>query len=219
MLSDALFKGYAGQIAGLYCKGKPNQTLCKATVKQRIINAFTDTTFENSFLPNLDKNRFYSIEVARIDKTRYTDKVTFKGFDIVTGANVGVFNTTLPKGMWQLKKYDQFFQPHSMRFVGVANNRFIVRRTGVNYGIVFVVQKVDPEPVPGDGVDDLQCPPGFRWKGGLCVRYGITPKPRPVPILPGVIPTAQTPGISFNWEMWTVPLLLAGTIYYLSTMK
>ena len=152
MVINPTYKSYATQIAEIYCEDQINPTLCTASVKQRIVNAFTDETFESSFLPYLDKNRFFSLEVVRVQKeNRFNEKIVFRGFDIVTGKSTGDFHINAFPGSYQFaeqtddpQKYDFILQRKNYRFVDLMNGRIIVRKPLVNYGIVFVPSDIDP---------------------------------------------------------------------------
>lgn len=221
MVTNETYLSYAQQIAALYCEGKPNRTLCTATVKQRIKNSFTNETFESNFLPMLDQNRFFSFEVVSVITAGWlAEKVTLNGFDVVSGETTGNISKVVPKGVWNLNKNSVLVQL-GYKLINQIGNKIIVSRPGVNYGIVFVLEVIDPEPVNGNGNgtgtgNGLTCPPGYAPFAGRCIKTTGDIIPKPTPLAPPGGPGGPAaPGVIFNWEMWVIPAMIAGTVYYM----
>jgi len=218
MLTNPLYLEYAGQIAELFCEGSTGATnaLCRATVKTRIKNAFTNNWFEVWFLPFLDQNKFKSLGVVRVEDWGETYKIVLSGFDIVSGQQTGDIGIDgVHKGAWNSGDYNRVLEPINMKFVGLVGARLIVRQLGVNYGIVFLPGEIDP---PGNGNGNGHgggggqgCPQGYYLFNGECIKPGggIVPKPIPKPILQ--IDPIEIAGVDVT--KYIVPAVIVGLAF------
>jgi len=222
MLTNPTYLDYAGQIAALFCDSKLNKTLCISAVKQRIINAFTNETFAQSVLPNLDRNKFHSFELVKVEDYGTTYKVTIRGFDILTGKNTGDIGIQGVSMHWTDRdvnkmNWQEILKLVPWRFIGIQDGRIIARMVTDNYGIIFVLETIEPVNGGGNGNGASNCPPGFIFFGGRCVKTTGSVVPKPPPIVPK--PGEPEKGIIFNLEMLVIPALIAGTVFYLSQTK
>lgn len=94
MLKNPKNIAFAKQIANVLCI--VSQPFCLASTSNRIRNSFTDEIFENYFLPNLNKGRFYKIYFGRIVKSGNYSKRTLNAEDILTGQKFSFSLTDLP---------------------------------------------------------------------------------------------------------------------------
>lgn len=151
---------FAGDIAGLFCQDNANRRICWRSIVQRLINNFTDETFNSFFLPNLSASRFYAYNFSFVASGFGLVKLLLNGNDIVTGS---VKTGEIP-GISVSKKNDFVWiagyittlfrrsKPNaSVSFIGIENGKLILMVTGFEtpYGIVFIPPTVGNGGTPG----------------------------------------------------------------------
>ena len=137
MILNSIYKNYARQIAELFCDEGDN--LCVESVKARIIVNLNNRLFENYFLPQLDKSRFYAFTGRVMHHLWHTGyEFTAQGFDIVTNRLVTHEFHRVPPEI--LNKPAQLFNSVShYNYLGQVNGNHIVERMrGEPYGLFFV---------------------------------------------------------------------------------
>ena len=204
MLTDIILKLYAGQIAGLFC----NNPLCKASVKSRIVNNLTNETFENYFLPNLDKGRFYVHHFSNfVDHGGGNIQIDTTFYDLLTNERTaGTWHYKIPVG-------ENAFN----YLVGeLAKYGFNVVQ-GMSYG--YTTYKTDhimhkPSKQPGYGIVFVPASSGGGYQGGGTPGGGgITPTPEPVITPEPVVTTDPAP---FDISKLIIPIIASAAIYFLT---
>jgi len=147
MLTKIPNKVIAGQLGALFCDGQQNFNICKQSVANRIINAFNDDIFENYFLPNIDKGRFYILEFYKVEFNAGTGKtvIEFKTTDVLTNEVSGnwfavnirppVFSKFIPGA---LSKNFQILNDKNFTSENWKLPRIAFNEKAAKYGIVYV---------------------------------------------------------------------------------
>jgi hypothetical protein len=173
MITNSTYLTYAAQIAELFCENEQNKSICQAIVAQRIINSFSNATFENSFLPNLQNGRFYLLRITNITEGMKT-KIYFDFQDVITGDyGSDTVESIIPKDL--IYSYipsllrTKGFNPISENNVYTSGDFMDVRTAwNVNaptYGIVFVPGNITPPGGGGSGGGGGE--PGSGGGGGV----------------------------------------------------
>ncbi len=186
---------YAGQIAGLFCEGAQNIGICLVNILQRIKTGFTDEIFENYFLPLLNTNRFYAFTLVRYEPQGYFKKVVIEGNDMVTGSYTGHLGRDgVPNILIERNNWNEIMSFFGYKYVGKINDKIIVRKTGLNYGIVFIPDTVQP---PGNGTGTIN----------------VIPEPIPPGFVPGV-PPVLVPDVGLDLAKYLVPAGVLVAAFY-----
>jgi len=215
MITKAINKNYAGQIAGLFCEGAGLTGLCKANVKLRIIQNFTDQIFEDDFLTGLDTAIYRSITgTFKFSSPGYV-KFVANGKDIVTGKTKqmvidGIPGTKINNWVWIVQHLNDYYQSvgagHLKAYhLGVVNNKLIWKIDGVDspYGIIFI-----PETVGGNG--------GTGGNGGSTGGGGgIFIKPPAEEHDPVFIP-GEVPKPAFDMQKLLIPIAVGLALTFLT---
>ena len=202
MITNSIYKTYAGQIANLFCENQANKSICIASIKERIINNFNNTSFQ-FFLEHLSRGRFYIVEISQwkvVSGCRnmgFTLKVT----DVVTGSveykSVYYTNENCEGKQWYFPDLNHAVQVKSgYKFLDApiqSNNtqdiirpRLTYKENAPSYNIVYVPQ------TGGSGGTTIPTP-----------QPVLTPSPEPV--------QAGTQQSGFNMSgIFDNPLLLVG---------
>jgi len=227
MITKAVNKFYAGQIAGIFCADAEFKTLCNANVKSRIITNFTDEIFEQDFLPGLDTSIFRAITgVFRFSSPGYM-KFVMNATDIVNGKVKvstldGIPNSKIGDWSWivsHLNKYYESVAPNLKAYhLGIVNDKLIWQISGVSYGIIFVPGTVGNGGGGNGGGGTSgggQCPEGFSWFAGQCFKVGggIQVKP-PEFIEPVILPGEVDPG-GVDFQKLLIPVVIVAGAYFL----
>lgn len=100
MITNPEYKILAAQIANIFCDSQINKSLCITTVKTRIINVFTNETF-NFFIQNIQVGRYYLLEYSNWHSDTNncrSMKIDVKLTDVITGK--------ITKGYWHYTATD-----------------------------------------------------------------------------------------------------------------
>lgn len=215
MLINQTYKNYAAQIADIFCEG--SIPLCVTSVKQRIIKYFTDETFENSFLPNLDTGRFYYLKLTHLPSSEGFIKWNLSGKDIVNGKPYSVTIDGIPGDKrndtnWVMNHMNSWWASQNLNlrmfFLGTVPGFYIIQINGQTpYGIVYVPGTVGGGSGGSGGSGSGDCPSGQVWFGGKCVPSGGRIK------VPGGIPLPESEPIAAGFDVGTIlsnPMVLIG---------
>jgi len=234
MITKAVNKFYAGQIAGIFCEDAILKNICKTNVKNRIINNFTDEIFEEDFLTGLDTSIFRAITgVFRYSSPGYM-KFVMNSTDIVNGKNKVSTLDGIPynkAGDWvwivgHLNKYYESVAPNLKAYhLGIVNNKLIWQIDGVSdpYGIIFIPGTVGNggggNGGGGNGGGGTggggQCPEGFSWFAGQCFKVGGGIKVKPPEIIePVILPGEVDPG-GVDFQKLLIPVVIVAGAYLL----
>lgn len=167
MILNPVYKNYAKQIGELFCD--EGDVLCVENVKSRIIVNLTNGIFQNYFLPQLDKSRFYAYTSRDMHHLWHTGyEFTAKGFDIVTNRAVTHEFHRVPPNILNNAEALYNSVPH-YNYLGKVNGNIIVERLrGTPYGFFFI-----PSSIPGGGG-------GYQGGGGGGGNGGTITKKPPV---------------------------------------
>jgi hypothetical protein len=199
MILNVQYKTYARQIANVFCK---TDVLCSESVYQRILNYFTNATFEH-FLQNISTGRYYILKYSNwhTGNTCRDMLIDVRLTDVVTG--------TVQTGYWNYTNQNcddkKFYYPDLNSLINkfhytlldapimnknnseITKERLVWNRNANSYGITFV-------------------PPTGGGGGGQ-----ITPTPNQ-PIEP-ILNTPVSKEAGFNLESITSnPYLLGGAL-------
>lgn len=204
MLTKTVNKNLANEIAGLFCSGGANPAVCKQTVANRLIQNLTDHIFESSFLPNLDKGRFYIFEIKRMFNAPSGESKTVMEYqltDVITGEVLHAWEDTAGK-MPVYSKVPSMLYEDKLAIVSLNNTfsstdyrqpRIVHAQYAQPYGIVFV-PSTPPGSLPPPGVDP----------GQGTIQYPSQPS------TPGVTVPVET---GFDLKSLLIPALILGGGY------
>jgi len=207
MITSTNLKNIAGQIATLFCESNVNKTVCIASVKQRIIADFNDSTF-NYFLSNIQYGRFYMLKLSNWKQMSDCRKmgITATYTDVITGEvkSVSWYYTNSDCGAKQYWYPDLNYLIRqngnelldapisSKNNSDITKERLVYKKSAQSYNIVYV---------PNTG------------GGGGTVVPTPTPTPTPTPG-PGPVPNAPVgsnliPGVDLE-NIFSNPIVWLG---------
>ena len=160
MINNPQYKILAGQIADLFCESSEQKAICIASIKAKIINSFSDNTFQH-FLENIQQGRYYLLKYSNwhADQNNCRSmKIDVRLTDVITGAQTsGYWNYTANDcGSNQYRFQDlnslinkfgyTLLDPPivSKNNVDITKERLVYNPRAVSYGIVFT-----PNSIPG----------------------------------------------------------------------
>ena len=184
MITNPSYIILAREIAEIFCEGGANQSICIISVKQRIIESFTDQTFEY-FLANIQKGRMYMLQLRNWHQGTNCRHMAIDSYytDVLTGAETHSAITYTARNCTD-KHYYYPDLNHAMKqrvtvldpLITANTNAEVTRKRLVyapgapSYNIVFtnqggggtpkIIPKPPAHPTPPGGTPTLQAAPG-----------------------------------------------------------